>query len=396
MSITTVIECVLLALAVLAFVPTLIFCAEIVASVKSPKGDAHRGERERLAVLIPAHNEAASISRTIYAILPQLRTGDRVVVVADNCSDETATLARAAGAECISRQDQSKRGKGYALDFGITHLQVDAPRTVIVVDADCVVDAGAIDQLARACSSYQRPVQALYLMSPGQDASHAARLRQFAWVVKNLARPIGLKNMNMPCQLMGTGMAFTWEQISATQLASGHIVEDMKLGLDLARAGKAPVFLPSAKVYSEFPTSESAVKSQRTRWEHGHLGVITREVPALLVWSIARRDRNLLTLALDLSVPPVALLTLCTMSTWISALLFFLFTDKPVPLAGATFDAVLLTASVCIAWRHYGRNIVPLRSMALASRYALSKIPLYARFIVSRQLHWVRTKRNDE
>jgi cellulose synthase/poly-beta-1,6-N-acetylglucosamine synthase-like glycosyltransferase len=94
----------------------------------------------RIAVLVPAHDEADGIASTIDSILPQLKTGDRLLVVADNCSDITARIASEKGAEVIERQDQENRGKGFALDFGIKFLARNPPEVVVVVDADCTVE----------------------------------------------------------------------------------------------------------------------------------------------------------------------------------------------------------------------------------------------------------------
>jgi cellulose synthase/poly-beta-1,6-N-acetylglucosamine synthase-like glycosyltransferase len=173
-------------------------------------------------------------------------------------------------------------------------------------------------------------------------------------------------------------------------------VEDLKLGIDLARAGMPPLFCPTALVSSEFPASSEGIRSQRTRWEHGHLGVIVSEVPRLLVSSLAKRNIGLLAMTLDLSVPPLALLTLLVMALWCTSGIFFIFTHAIVPLGIATTAAVLLVLSVLMAWVRYGRRTISLGSLALAIIYALWKIPLYAKFLVARQVDWVRSKRNED
>src|SRR5262249_19653464 len=90
--------------------------------------------RPRCAVVIPAHNEPAGFGDTTKRLQPQSRPGDRLIVVADNCSDSTAAAAREAGAEVIERQDAERRGKGFALDFGLKHLEADPPAVVVVID----------------------------------------------------------------------------------------------------------------------------------------------------------------------------------------------------------------------------------------------------------------------
>ena len=377
--------------------PVSVLFTEILASLTGRRYSTPlEGERPRLAVLMPAHNEASIITATLRSIAPQLTPSDRLLVIADNCVDDTAALARSAGAEVIERSNLQQRGKGFALDYGIRHLDRDSPDVVIIMDADCRAAPGCIDRLARLCSKTSRPIQALYLMHAPQDAGLKMRIAEFAWIVKNQVRPEGLRRLGLPCQLMGTGMAFPWLRISQAKLASGEIVEDLKLGIDLARAGAPPLFCADALVTSDFPNSSEGVQGQRTRWEHGHLRLLMSEVPRLFVSSLFKRNISLLALTLDLSVPPLALLTLLTAAVWCCSAILFLFTKAILPIGLASADVAFLILAVLISWHRYGRQTISLGKLALAVVYALWKIPLYARFLVARQISWVRSKRNDE
>jgi cellulose synthase/poly-beta-1,6-N-acetylglucosamine synthase-like glycosyltransferase len=383
--------------AFILLLPVTILFVEMVPALTRPKHvRSQQGERRPLAVLVPAHNEASIVEGTIRSIIPQLNGTDRLLVVADNCSDDTAAVARAAGADIIVRFDPARRGKGYALDFGIRHLEIEPPDIVIIVDADCRVASGTIDKLARFCAMTERPIQGLYLMRAGKDAGLKMRIAEFAWIVKNQARPEGLHRLGLPCQLMGTGMAFPWLCISKAKLASGHIVEDLQLGVELTQARTPPLFCPDALVSSEFPTSDDGIQGQRTRWEHGHLGIIVGQVPRLFFGSLLRANASLLSLTLDLSVPPLALLTLLVAAVWCASVIFFIFTNAQLPVIVATTSAVLLVLSVLTAWLRYGRQTISLASLALALVYALWKIPLYVKFLVARQMDWVRSKRNED
>ncbi|WXG52253.1 MAG: glycosyltransferase family 2 protein [Candidatus Sedimenticola sp. (ex Thyasira tokunagai)] len=259
-----------------------IFAIEVLAAVLPTPKREHEdspGTRPSIAILVPAHNEERKLLATLESVKSQLWTVDHLLVVADNCADDTAGIAADFGAEVIERHDLERRGKGYALDFGIRHLERYRPDVVIVIDADCLVDPGCIDRLVIACADSGRPVQALYAMYAPEGAGLKLRIAEFAWLVKNRVRALGLRKLGLPCQLMGTGMAFPWAIISKAKVASGNIVEDMELGLSLAQQGVPPMFCPGAKVSSIFPTSSDGVNSQRTRWEHGHLGMIIQQAP---------------------------------------------------------------------------------------------------------------------
>jgi cellulose synthase/poly-beta-1,6-N-acetylglucosamine synthase-like glycosyltransferase len=289
-----------------------------------------------------------------------------------------------------------RRGKGYALDFGIRHLKSDAPEIVLIVDADCRLGPGVIDRLARLSQRSGRPVQALYLMQAAENASLKMRIAEFAWIIKNHVRPLGLHRLGLPCQLMGTGMAFPWACISSADLATGHIVEDLKLGIELAGRGTPPLFCPEALVTSEFPASSEGVRSQRTRWEHGHLSVILSDAPQLLLSSLATLNARGLALALDLGVPPLSLLTLLVIAAWSAAALLSIFAKSYFPLAAASATAALLVLAILLSWRAYGRHVISLISLALAMLHAFLKIPLYLKFLVARQVKWIRSKREAD
>src|ERR1700730_8153144 len=117
---------VLAIIAALLAIPVAVFCLEIVAAITLPQWQRsvrpNYHPRRRVAVLVPAHNESAGLLPTLADIHGQLHPPDRLLVVADNCADDTAAVARAGGAEVVERHDLTKLGKGYALDWGLRHL----------------------------------------------------------------------------------------------------------------------------------------------------------------------------------------------------------------------------------------------------------------------------------
>jgi len=391
-----VIECLAVLLSLLVLAPVAVIFLQLIAALPASRRHPHVSDfRPRVTVLIPAHDEVVVIAKTLRSLRSQLRNGDRILVVADNCSDQTANIARRLGAEVIERFDSSLRGKGYALDFGIRHIAIEPPSVVIMVDADCVAEPGSIDHLARDCQQSGRPVQALYLMRAPDTAGVGLRVAEFAWILRNHVRPLGYHRLGLPCQLMGTGMAFPWQTISSVPLASGHIVEDMKLGIDLALSGTPAQFCPDALVTSTFPLSKGSIQTQRTRWEHGHIGIILKYGPKLLLQGLAKLDIRLLALGLDLCVPPLALLAGLVLVVSVIDGVVSASVGDPLPWLLASVIVTMFATFLLLAWSFYGRKVLSLGDLAYMPIYALGKIPMYLKFVVGKQVEWVRSSRDD-
>ena len=386
----------LAAIAGLLIIPVAVLFIEVVAALKlvdeRPVEVLTPDAPRRVAVIVPAHNESAGILPTIEDIKRQLNAGDRLIVVADNCSDDTAAVAAAAGADVIARDDLEKIGKGYALGWGISHLSIDPPDYVVIIDADCRIQPDTIGRLREICSELQRPVQAGFLMKAAENSPIDHSLAKFAWIVKNWVRPLGLRYLGCPVQLMGTGMIFPWDVICSAPLASGNLVEDLKLGLDLAVVGKAPYFFPFVTVTSDFPITVKGTDSQRQRWVQGHIGMILKAVPRLLFLAITRRNLDLLVLTLDLAVPPLSLLGLLIIGIFLLASLAALSGLPSAPLIIATANVLVFGLAVFFAWLKFGRDSLPAR--AFFSIGPLGKFRLYGQMLLGRTaVQWVRTDR---
>ena len=388
----------LLALVLALAIPATVLVIEVVAAlVLAGYKPEIEYNRPRLAALVPAHNETTHLLPTLEDIKSQLRPGDRLVVVADNCTDDTGAVAAAAGAEVATRQDPERIGKGYALDFGIRHLCADPPEVVVVVDADCRVKGNAIERLANACEYLGRPVQAVDLMTAPAGMEYRYRIAEFAWLVRNWVRPLGLNSLSLPCQLMGTGMAFPWSVISRASLANGHLVEDLKLGLDLAAAGMPAAFCPTAVVTSEFAASQKGAQSQRKRWEQGAISIMLHTAVPLIFSAIARRNAALLALALDAAVPPLALFALLIAGTFAVAAFAALLGLSAAPLVVASYVLLAFGLSGFLCWWNWGRKLLPASALPSMLAYLGSKLPLYAGMLTGKgATRWVRTERTSE
>lgn len=388
----------LLTLSAIALIPTLVLFIEVVASLfRRRHVNPVPAKRLRVAVLIPAHNESGGLVPTLSDVRAQLSDRDRLLVVADNCTDDTALVARDCGAEVIERHDNQRIGKGYALDFGVRHLSDDAPDVLVIVDADCRIAPGTIAELVSISDAMQRPAQALYLMTAPTPASVTERASEFAWRINNLVRPTGLNVLGFPCQLTGSGMAFPWRLISRSKLATAHIVEDLNLGLELAAQGHPPIFCPQVRVTSYFPMSLRAAVSQRYRWEHGHVRVLISAGPRLVAKAIVRGDVNLLAQSLDLLVPPLGLLGFVNLTVLAIAAVGWWFGIGAVALGLSTLSIVLMFAAILVSWISKGRDLLPASDLPLAFGYLASKAGLYLKLLSGAGVtRWVRTDRGRE
>jgi cellulose synthase/poly-beta-1,6-N-acetylglucosamine synthase-like glycosyltransferase len=381
----------------LAF-PVVLFCLEVLAAMTVPTQKltlcGGSEPRCRVAVLVPAHDESAGLGDTLDDIKEQLQPGDRLLVVADNCTDDTAAIARAANVDVTERHDLARNGKGYALEWGLRHLKADPPGVVIIIDADCRLTKNTLNSLARACTTTNRPAQALNLMSEPDESKIDYRVAVFAFRVKNWVRPLGLRAFKLPCQLMGTGMAFPWGIISSADLATGAAVEDIKLGLEMARAGHPPLFCPSAGVHSQFPSSIKGAKSQRKRWEHGHVGMIAMNIPRLVYEGLTQGNFRLLALALDTAIPPLTLLGMLVSLMLAASGLGVLLGLSHIALIVSAASLSAYMVAVLLCWLKFGRDILPLSSISSVVYYIVGKLPLY-REILSRRgtVQWTRTDR---
>jgi len=387
-------EILLWGLVALVLVPMAVLVSECLTALlpRRRRAAGPHGPRPACAVLMPAHDEEGGIGGTIQALLPQLQAGDRVVVVADNCTDRTAEAGRRLGVVVVERSDPDRRGKGYALDFGVRFLQDDPPAVVVIVDADCILEAGTLDLLVQEAAR-GRPAQAAYVLDTPPGARHQQRLSALAFLFKNVVRPLGLERWGAPCLLTGTGMAFPWQVLCGARLASGSIVEDTQLGVDLAIAGHPARLCALAQVRSELPAGERAALAQRKRWEHGTMQMLVTQVPRLLAAAVRQGRPGLFGLALELSVPPLALLFLLWAMLLAGAAGVGLLGGSLLPAAVLAGGGLLTLLAILAAWFKFGRDTLPFSSLLAAPLYILWKVPLYAAFFFHRQKTWNRTER---
>lgn len=385
---------VIAAILLVPFTVTAFFVVEVLVGLKRTRIVVRRGGGARAAILIPAHDEEAVIGATLDGLKASLPQGAEILVVADNCTDRTAEVARHRGVQVVERHDEERRGKGFALAFARATLSSSPPEVVVVVDADCAIDAKSLAALIGAAADSGLPRQSVNLLRPVRDGSPMVQISTFAFMLKNVVRQRGLQRLAGRVHLTGTGMALPWRHFERADLATASIVEDIRLGFELAEAGAPPRLEEQAVIWSS-PSSEGGTLVQRRRWEGGFLQMARRVAPGALVSALRRLDARSAAAALDLCVPPLALLGLVNAALLGAAASVTL-------LSGAAWWPTLVFASVIaamavvvlLAWAREGRAFLAPGVLLRLPLYVLWKIPLYLRLTrKGTPEEWLRTGR---
>jgi 1,2-diacylglycerol 3-beta-glucosyltransferase len=350
----------------------------------------------KLVVLIPAHNEALQIAATI-AALRQSKYPEScyaVMVIADNCEDETAAIAREAGALVRERSDPVRRGKGQALDWFLRE-QAEAYSSydgVVIIDADTVADAGFLKEIAASLSHPQVDVvQGYYgVLNPADNWRTA--LMAAALCVFHHVRPAGRNRLGGSAGLKGNGMAFRSEILRRYGWPAHSIVEDLEFGTQLLLGGISVHYNPDAIVCAEMAVTRKQAETQRRRWEGGRLQIFRKyALPLLQIWARRGEFRHFDGF-MDLLIPPLSLLVLAL--GVLLTVAFFAFPFMAL-LLGFSLGGIVLYVFCGLVLKR-APLAVWLYLMA-APFFVLWKLPLYLGMFKGKAGNqWVRTQRKTE
>lgn len=345
-------------------------------------------ERIRLAVLVPAHNEAAGIACCVKSLCGSQQPPAAVYVIAHNCTDATADLARSAGAQVLVLDDDGARGKGAALLFGLDHAIARGDDAVLVIDADSTVDPHLTATVTAAFQRGAAAVQARYIAGNG-EATMRTRIMALSLTGINVVRPRGRSRLGLSCGIFGNGFALSAETLRAIPYTAHSVVEDLEYHLLLVAAGRCVEFLDTATVYGELPDNDAAAGTQRARWEGGRARIRREFVPRLARQVLGGKLRllepllDLLSLPLASVVPVLAVLLVLPLG-WSRAY--------------ALVGLAALTLYVAAAIRLSAKPALAVRAILAVPGYLVFKLGLIGakRRAAQGKSAWVRTARNDE
>jgi cellulose synthase/poly-beta-1,6-N-acetylglucosamine synthase-like glycosyltransferase len=406
LNILTVARGILLALEIALAIPLLyLLTLAIGAAIGTLRSTSARGKgvaqpnTATFAILVPAHNEELLISKTLSSLATLEYPLERhaVHVIADNCTDHTAEIARKVGTNVHvhERMDAEKRGKGYALAWafdllmhGETHYDA-----YIVLDADAVVAPDFLAAMARGLARGGLALQAHNAVLNAAESPTSA-LRWLALSLMNYIRPLGRNVLGGSSTLTGNGMCLTSEMLARHPWQAFGLSEDYQYYLSLVASGEKALFIPDANVRSVMPTTARQLKTQDIRWES--LSPDASSWQRRIAWRLFREGLRRhswvrLDALAELLTPPLSALAGGCALLLVAAIALL----APLQMIVAALLALALLAYVGSAFVLLRPPWGVYRAMVYAPAYIIRKLWIY---FVLRRLRkntttWIRTSR---
>ena len=351
----------------------------------------------RFLIVVPAHNEQDSIAATLASCqaVDYAAPLFRILVIADNCTDQTAEVAQLAGAQVIERFDPIRRSKGYALEDILKPETLHGFDAVLVIDADTVVDPGLLTAFSKAIASGHDWMQCYYTVR-NPDASWRTRLMTYAFSLINGVASLGQEGLGLGAGFKGNGMCFTTAGLRRVPWQAIGLVEDMEFSWRLHTLGERIHFLPQSRVYGEMVSRGGRVAGgQRRRWEAGRRNIRTKYLGVVARSTSLGPYRKIMYIIQLLSPPMVTLVSTLLLAATVHPAAYI--DSRLMPLSHLLMPLHGMMAMVVLIY-----VLCPLAVMGLPARYLIDLflVPYYAvwKLAVSvgrKPATWVRTQRES-
>ena len=370
----------------LASLPLLYLLATTLAALLPRASGVSDSVCRRIAIVIPAHNEALLIAGTVSDALRQDYPAEArtVFVIADNCSDATADLARQAGARVLERQGNP--GKGQGLYDALALLMQEDWDAFLIMDADSRLHPRTLATINQALAGGSQAVQIRYgVLNPSESMRTCAM--ELSTASYNALRPLGKSMLGISAGINGNGFCITRDTVSRVPYLAHSIVEDIEYHMHLLKAGIRVDFLDQVWVKAQMPTGGRGSEVQRVRWERGRIATIRNYAPALFR-ALLQGHRRALDGLIDVLMPPVSLVFLCLLPALFAGNL----TQRLVALAGV---AILAFHYVLAAWRFGSMRRLLLLTGYIPWYVVWKSYVLVVSLLTEKNLPWIRTDRHE-
>jgi 1,2-diacylglycerol 3-beta-glucosyltransferase len=352
----------------------------------------------RFLFVIPAHNEEGNIVATVVSChaVAYDPAFVRVCVIADNCTDATARVAREAGATVVERHDPVRSSKGYALEYFFQHLEATGQGgsfdAAVVIDADSVVAPDMLEHFARTLAEGADWAQCYDTVS-NPETSWRTRLLTYAFSLINGIWPLGEDRLGVSAGLRGNGMLFTARGLQQHPWNVYGLAEDHEFSWTLRVAGARVRFVPEARVYADMVSTSQAAAPQRRRWEQGRSALRAKFFRPLLA-SPALPPLHKALLLIELLFPPMMRLLA------LLALALTVHLPRWLDPAATAMSRRLLPIHLTLLMILAAYAVAPCLALGVPWKYLLDLrfVPYYAVWKLictarSRTTAWVRTAR---
>ena len=241
-------------------------------------------KEHRFMAIIPAHNEEAVVGNLIESLKNQTYNKDLydIYVIADNCTDNTAKIAKDLGAIVYKRFDEKNKTKGAALNWFLQQkIEENAPYDAFFVfDADNIVDKNFIKAMNKKLCQGEDVVQGYRDIKNPTDSWITAGYALFYWTMHRFYH-LARYNLGMSPLLNGTGFMVKFDVVKPDGWQTKTLTEDIEFSLQRIIKGKKLGWSTEAIVYDEQPVGFAQSWNQRSRWSTGHIQCITEYTKSL-------------------------------------------------------------------------------------------------------------------
>lgn len=255
-------------------------------------------------LLVPAHNEELLLGKLLRSIHVQDYPKDMydVLVIADNCTDQTAKIAMHENVKTVERKDSRYVGKGFAINYGLESVKNESYDAVLIIDADSIVDAGTLKELDRAIQEGARIMQC-YNGLANPDDSWFTRLMDVSRTLGNEVLGSAKEKIGLSSHLMGNGMCFVRDVIESYGWNAFTVGEDWEYYAKVVMKGERIAFVKTARVYHKESVDLEQATSQRLRWSSGRFAVAANHGIRLLYDGLKNSSLMRLDAAMPLLLP---------------------------------------------------------------------------------------------
>lgn len=298
--------------------------------VTADRAKALAPRTRRYLLFIPAHNEEAMIGRLLASLkrVDYPDGGFETCVIADNCTDSTAGIARRYNAKVLERDDESRKGKGFAIEWALRQVDLDAFDAVVIADADNLIDPGFFHGLDEVLEGGSRAVQCNNCLANSGETAFT-KIIHLSRTINNELYHHAKYRIGLSSYLMGNGMCFTTQLLKEHPWETGTMAEDYEYYAKLVKCDEVVGFAAGSRLYHQESRGLRHASKQRLRWSAGRFQVARRYGMGLFRKGLKERSCRIVDASFPLVLPNLSLMVNMTAVALALALVMHHF--YPVP-----------------------------------------------------------------